>query len=583
MQKRNNASSTLNASQWLLLIPAILLLGIAPIFIRYFPVSYPIMPVNWRLTANTTADLFTYGKSSLLLVSGILSVIFLYFRIEKNPLKDKALSKKAIFILATAVWMILTTVTAKFPHMALWGGLEKFEGLFVWLTYIAFACYIGSLVKNENYRLWILRFILFSGLLVTGIGLTQFFSHDLIKMDWFKNLIMPKEIAESAHFVFEANRVYTTLYNPNFVAMYVATLFPLSVFMVYRDKSVVFKILWSLFSVMLIVNLVGSMSSGGFAGIAISIALLVFILIIQRVSSKLRKILVLGSITLSVLVFSLFTIGAFNNLLKVDSFTTHHDLTNVSVKGFEATFDYKGKQLIAQADSNTLNAVRLFDENKTQLNVNRNEDGTYSIVSPNFNNIKFSTGVTADGIAAVNFMIDNYNWMFLLHPNGMIYVNQYSASVPLETSKGLGGFVGHEQFGSARGYIWSRTLPLILESPLVGYGADNFIVAFPQNDYNLKYQLYDTPAIIIDKAHSFPLQLLMNFGVIGTILIFIVIGYAVKTLYSSKNDPDYKLNIVLILCIFGYLGSSLFYDSNLHVSPFFWTFIGFGFKDLFNA
>lgn len=583
MQKRNNATSPLTLSQWLLLIPAILLLGITPLFIRFFPISYPIMPVNWRLTANTTADLFTYGKSNLILVSGVLSIIFLYFRVEKNPLKDKTLNKKAIFILATAAWMILTTLTAKFPYMALWGGLEKFEGLFIWITYIAFACYIGSLVNDEKYRIWILRLILLSGLLVTGIGLTQFFSHDLIKMDWFKNLIMPKEIAETAKFVFEVNRVYTTLYNPNFVAMYVATLFPLSVFMIYRDKPVVFKVLWAIFNIMLIFNLVGSMSSGGFVGLALSLFILGYILIINRISTKLRKTLVISSVLVSVFVFTLFTAGAFNSVLKVNPFTPHHNLTNITTQGFETTFDYKGKKLIAQADSNTFNTVRLFDESHTQLNVNRNEDETYSIVSPDFNEIRFSTGVTADGIAAVNFIIDNTNWMFLLHPNGMIYVNSYSAAVPFETGKALGGFVGHEQFGSARGYIWSRTLPLILESPIVGYGADNFILAFPQNDYNLKYQLYDTPNIIIDKAHSFPLQLLMNFGIIGGILIFIIIGYAVKSLYCSKNDPDYKLNIVLILCIFGYLGSGLFYDSNLHVSPFLWTFIGFGFKDLFHA
>lgn len=586
MQSYTKTSIKIDIKSWIPLIPAILLLGITPWFIRYFVVQYPALPVDWKLEPYTVPDLFTYGKQQLIFVSGILSVIFMYFQVNPNIYKVKKNKHILLLMGSTMSWLILTSLTAAFPHMAIWGALEKFEGVSIWLIYMAFAFYIGSLAKDSAMRTNILRIILFGGLIVTGIGLTQFLSHDLIKMNWFKTLIMPKEIAETAQFVFEADRVYTTLYNPNFVAMYTATLLPLAVLMIIREKATIFKVLWSIFTILLCLNLVGSKSSGGFVGLVIATGVFITVLLMRHLSSKMQKWITFSLIGTFALVFVLFFAGVFNGPLNLAKFSPHHNLTNISTSGFQTIFEYKGKQLIAEADSNTLASVKFFNADMVQLQVDQDADGNYFIVSPDFADIKFTTGVSENGYAYVNFLIDTTNWVFLLHPNGMLYVNSMSTTVPMELSKGSGGFVGYEDFGSARGYIWSRTLPLIQASPLLGYGADNFTIAFPQNDYNMKYQMYGTPNILIDKAHNLYLQLVMNFGIPGLILILSVIGYAVKHLYAayrSNEDSDSLLYLALILSIFAYLGAGLFYDSNLHVSPFFWTFVGFGFKDIFKT
>jgi hypothetical protein len=430
------------------------------------------------------------------------------------------------------------------------------------------------------------RIILVSGLIITGIGLTQFLGHDLIRMEWFKLLIMPKAVAESASFVFEANRVYSTLYNPNFVAMYVATIFPLSVFMIFIDKNKIFKGLWALFSVLLIVNLIGADSTGGFAGLIIAFGILAYVWLTKRFSLGVQKFINLGMIATAVLVTTLFITGAFNPLIGIQKFSPTYNMSNIAADGFEAKITYKGKILTAKLNKDTLDTVTFFTESNEQINVINNANGTLNLDHPDFNAILFSTGVTENKLGYINFFIDNTSWVFLMHPNGLLYVNNFSTTVPFEPSKGIGGFVGYENFGSARGYIWSRTLPLILQSPVVGYGADNFVIAFPQNDYNIKYHLYGTPTILVDKAHNLYLQLAMNFGIPGMLLIFTVIGYACRNLflaYRSKSESNYKLNLALLLCIVSYLGSGLFYDSNLHVSPFLWTFVGFGLKDVFKA
>lgn len=584
MQKISSSSSKLEWTNWLVLIPAILTLGLAPLFLHYSVMQYPALPVNWRLNSFMVADLFTYGKHYLILTAGFLAVLSIYFLGSIKQLK-KTENKLFVIILSSAiVWLLLSTIASVFPYGALWGAAEKYEGLFIWLSYLSLALYTGILSSKEFYRTSILRIILFSGLIITGIGLTQFLSHDIIRTEWFKALIMPKEIAESARFVFEVDRIYTTLYNPNFVAMYAATLFPLAAFMIYREKKILFKGLWSLYSILLIINLIGSKSSGGISGLLLSAAVLCYILIIKRFELRTISRITVTSVFITSIVTISFIGGAFNSLLGVDKFAPKYTLTHISTQNFETTIEYGGKKLLVKADQMNLNSVSFYNEDKLQLGVTTNQDGSYGISSPDFKPISFTTGLTAEKLAFVNFLIDGHNWILLLHPNGMLYVNSLSTTVPIEPSKGLGGYVGYEGFGSARGYIWSRTLPLIISSPIVGYGADNFAIAFPQNDYNMKYQVLDTPNILIDKAHNLYLQLITNFGIPGFLLLLSIIGYSIHKLflaYYSKSEPDRMLYLAIILCLFGYLGSGLFYDSSLHVSPFFWMLAGFGFKDLF--
>ena len=43
-----------------------------------------------------------------------------------------------------------------------------------------------------------------------------------------------------------------------------------------------------------------------------------------------------------------------------------------------------------------------------------------------------------------------------------------------------------ERLGSGRGYIWSRSIPLIKQAGFMGLGADTYPEYFPQNDFKGK-------------------------------------------------------------------------------------------------
>lgn len=147
------------------------------------------------------------------------------------------------------------------------------------------------------------------------------------------------------------------------------------------------------------------------------------------------------------------------------------------------------------------------------------------------------------------------------------------------------GFEGKEKLGSSRGYIWSRTLPLLKNCMLTGYGADTFTYVFPQSDVLAKYYSYADYDqgfyITVDKPHNLYLQIFVSNGLIALIAFLgIVLFYLVDCfrLYALKKEyrPSQIMGAAVMLGIVGYLAAGMFNDSVVSVAPVFWVLLGVG-------
>ena len=143
------------------------------------------------------------------------------------------------------------------------------------------------------------------------------------------------------------------------------------------------------------------------------------------------------------------------------------------------------------------------------------------------------------------------------------------------------GFKGKERMGSARGYIWSRSLPLLKDTVFIGVGPDAFAFEFPQDDILGKWYAYNTPNMIVDKPHNLYLQIAINQGVIALIAFLVLVGtYVVQgiRLYGLKKGYSTLeiLGSAVLLAIIGYLGAGIFNDSVVPVAPIFWILLGTG-------
>ncbi len=141
------------------------------------------------------------------------------------------------------------------------------------------------------------------------------------------------------------------------------------------------------------------------------------------------------------------------------------------------------------------------------------------------------------------------------------------------------GFDGYERIASSRGYIWSRSFPLIKKSILIGSGPDTFVFDFPQNDIVGKLKFHASPYIIIDKPHNFYLQTIINTGLVSLLILLALFGYYFYTTIKfimAKNKFSI-LQLGFTSGIFGYLVSSLATDSVVSVAPVFWIILGLSF------
>ena len=151
-------------------------------------------------------------------------------------------------------------------------------------------------------------------------------------------------------------------------------------------------------------------------------------------------------------------------------------------------------------------------------------------------------------------------------------------SIVAETFEPLDGL---EKLASNRGYIWGRTLPMLKRYIIVGSGADNYPIAFPQDDFSAKSNAFSDPNTVVDKPHNLFLQIAANTGVVSLLSLLAALGtYLFNSLkFYSKitfDSLEKYLRASCLISIIGYLAAGMFNDSVVSVAPIFWIILGIG-------
>lgn len=104
-------------------------------------------------------------------------------------------------------------------------------------------------------------------------------------------------------------------------------------------------------------------------------------------------------------------------------------------------------------------------------------------------------------------------------------VDRFGTPVDLNVPVESFGFKGVERLGSNRGYIYSRSIPLLKKNIILGAGADNFVLEFPQQDIKSKLEFLGDPYVIIDKPHNMFLQTGINDGCIALLVMIALLFF----------------------------------------------------------
>jgi len=244
------------------------------------------------------------------------------------------------------------------------------------------------------------------------------------------------------------------------------------------------------------------------------------------------------------------------------------------------TINYKEERLqISFAESISDNKLRFKNAAGEELGGNYNPDTGKLEVTP-FLDMKF-TRDTREGQALLTVRIEGYDWTFGYNKEqGYYYINDFGKTEKLVSVPAF-GFENYGHIASGRGYIWSRSLPLLLKNPLLGTGPDTFPLVFPQWDHVGKANYCKTPYTIIERPHNMYLMIGIQTG-IPSLILFLVFyfSYFLQSLriYGRIKLNGYicQLGLGCLLATISYMVSGLFNDSTLQTSPAFWIFIGLG-------
>ncbi|MDD3148747.1 MAG: O-antigen ligase family protein, partial [Candidatus Riflebacteria bacterium] len=165
--------------------------------------------------------------------------------------------------------------------------------------------------------------------------------------------------------------------------------------------------------------------------------------------------------------------------------------------------------------------------------------------------------------------------------SGFKMLNQFGKAVDVEEVEAF-GFSGCQGLASNRGYIWSRTLPLLKKAIFVGYGPDTFAAHFPNHDYLGKLRVWGSGIFtMIEKPHNLFLQVGINSGLISLLAILVLFAvylYESICLYwrCCFCRASEIVGLGLMAAVVAYLVAAMFNDSIVGIAPVFWGVLGMG-------
>ena len=579
------------------LAPLIGVLAILPLLVRLYTYDSGLQYYDfYGNTAKPDIDVFLHCKMVFFLFLSIVMACILIARlvIEKKEIR---FSKIFIPLGAYALLALLSSIFSKYQPYPWTGVYEQFEPVFVLLGYVITAYYAFLFVEDST-DITILTVALMAGtFIIVVIGITQVFFTDFFQTSLGYQLIVPKSLQaayprENMTFEFAAEgRAYLTLYNPNYVGSYVALLSPLFLMMIFAYKNLIFKVFGGLVYVFLLFALFGSGSRAGFIGIAFSLLMLCILFARKNWKFWIPVLSIFGLTCIILIGYIMFSSGPKVIERLQEAFSTGqrdpYALTKIETNDSDVVLTWKGNDLhiITDADATTFNCI---DSSGSLLPLKLSDDGNSIIIGDErFADVTISALQITDPERIPAFSVTaGGTWRFAYVNNSYYYITIFGKLIKYENAEYTEFLDKHAALASKRGFIWSRTIPLLKKNIILGSGADTFIFEFPNKDVlgmnNAGFNQWGKIEIMT-KPHNMYLQVGVQTGVISLIaMLAFYIMYLVtciKTSFKMKTHNFYSyISGGIAAGTFGYMITQLINDSSITVAPLYWALIGIGFS-----
>ncbi|MDR1688002.1 MAG: O-antigen ligase family protein [Clostridiales bacterium] len=542
-------------------------------------------------TSNDIWDSFSYYKSFWITAVGAVigftalsGFVVGEYKFEMKMLKNPVTIAACVYI----AFVILSAVFSPYRQTALSGIAERYESVYVLLSYIAVFFAAVSFVKDESRAKIFFYLFLISAFLIGTVGAFQTFGFDIFRSEFGKKLVMGEMYNQGYRLNVEYTKTYSTLYNPNCVGLYSAFLTPVFFFTgIFTEKKNPLKYICLLLSVLMVICLYGSGSVAGYIGFIASAGISVIIFLVYMAKFSKRKVLFFACASAA---FAVCLVAVFLNFSKIkglvvwnfnlDGSKTNLFLRDMEIEDNTATITTERGKVLLKALNGEFLLLNEGGEEIKPVSAPEAEGFTqmmYSIEGIGAAEIRYASSIAYLSLNGIQFF-------FRQTENGGITPTKYPPEyeeININEKIPSIGFDGLEHMASGRGLIWSRSLPLALQNIIIGAGPDSFAYVFPQHDIIGKIRGLGSPYTIVDKPHNTFLQIAVNTGFISLLALGVIFGYymftSLKGLLSQKRKDGFFFGVSLGFCagIFAYLVCSLSTDSTVSVSPVFYAGLGF--------
>lgn len=643
--KKYETPEIVQESSFLQVLPVLVFTVLVLFVIRAVVYTLPLEQYFWYAGNNYMIDGNAYARMVLIVAVGVLSL----FSLLAGVLTGSTHIKKGTFYIPMGIYcafVLLSYIFSDYKEFALLGFQERLEGTLTLLSYMVMLFYTYNFINSIKNVKWVIYSVAAACGLLGLVGVAQYFGFQILEVSWIKKLYVPSQFWDQLDKVSvqSASGIIQLFSNQNYVSFY--TVMPLCLFgcIALGEQNKRKKIGWCLLTALFGFNLIAAASSSGIVGIAFSI--LVAVIVFRKrlfdwwksIALLLVFVIPISAIALPRFFPGLKQASLFNQTVNETNTevlpvqqpsedNTKEPEPNVSVEGIpeasvvapqeetpSAPPAPSAKEVSAKAeDTAKLKSYRtsyggsdtrkkvdyivteeqniLFSIEGHELTI-RSENQQFTglfdkngAVLPQENEYcTVKTDSLHDGTNLVIVTTDQKNWIFFLTEDGPRYVSPAWKLVKLDKVSSF-GFQGNEKFATGRGYIWSRTLPLLKDTLFLGHGADTFCLYFPHQDYAGRYNVgFDSTWTdqVIDKPHNMYLDAAVGTGVLSLLALLVLYGlylfqsFQIYWKRAFLEELDY-IGVGIFLGVCGFLVAGLANDSTVTVMPLFYGLLGTGF------
>lgn len=576
------------------ILPAIVLCGVLPGIVRLNLVNTELAQCPWFPNQTQWGDFFLYEKMQCFLVLAVLSAVVLLDAIFIKREKT-GMSRGWMFLLGYGILCCVSALLSNEWEISFYGSIEQYETLWVLLGYLVVCCYGCYLSGKKEHIFWILGTIEFSSLFLGILGLSQLVGRDFLNTSLMKNLMLPTELSvykEQIVFNFgmeEIQKVYMTLYNPNYVGVYECLMLPILIGIYFFAEKKWFRIVCGINIGIQLLCLLGSGSKSGI--VAIGIVSLVGIIFLWK-KHRVYAVKFLLGLCCFVAIWLGYDFYTGNGTIKrfVTAFQgsdTDSTLRKINPMQDKIEIIWKDRRIYLQGKY-TDKGLGLFvsDENGQLMSYKYDAEKNACKMDDKELDGLWVGCYEEHGLPYIFLEYKELQWLFTdaTEDRTYTYITIYGKADEIKEADSAFPDNWNGLF-TYRGYIWGRTIPLLKNFLLRGSGPDTFVVVFPQNDY--VERAGGTKGFfteIITKPHNMYLQTAVQTGVLSLVCLWIFWFYRIGKVFWGKKQQilqrnlskEWGMGIAIMAGVVAYLIAGISNDSSIVTAPLFWFLLGYG-------